>query len=79
VTTAEKVILILLVVLLPATGLVLNRLIGAVAAAIASMLDLVYGLVGLVMALVGFAVRIRRIVLRLIVTPVFGPPAPPRA
>jgi hypothetical protein len=78
VTAAEKVVLGLLALSLVATVLVLDRLIGAVAAAIASVLDLIYALVALAVALIGFAARIRRIVLRLIVTPVIGPP-PPRA
>jgi hypothetical protein len=72
VSTAEIVILVALPVLLLATGLVLNRLIAATAAAIAGMLDLVYGIVALAVALIGFAVRIRRIVARLIVTPLIG-------
>jgi hypothetical protein len=73
VSAAEIAVLAVGLLLLLAMVLVLDRVIKRVAAAIASVLDLIRDLVSLALGLVGFAVRIRRIVFRLIVTPLIGP------
>jgi hypothetical protein len=74
VSVIEIIILAGVAVLLLVTAVVLDRLIASVAAAIASVFDLIHAVVVLVLALIRFSVRVRRLVLRSIVAPLFGAP-----
>lgn len=59
------------------TAVAVNRLIAAVAAAIAGMLDLVYAIADLARTLIAFSLRVRRLLLRSIFSPIFGAPRRP--
>ncbi len=57
-----------------AAVLLFNRFLGGAAAAIASLLDLLYAAASLGVALIRFRARVTRLLLRSIVAPIVGPP-----